>query len=153
MQLADGCAGSSRRRAARYIHIGLLREFCQGSSRCTRHSGCTHTLLVSPSMTISSTRPAGISTPNTSLYYQWMDVPPPRANAGKDCPRAWPYDGTLAAHRNGLGRRMASLCYTQAHPRINGTTLPNNRLTLRHSARTRTRLCLVVVLRWAPRPS
>ncbi len=47
--------------------------------------------------------------------YQWMDIPPPRANVGKDCSRARAYD--CAAHRNGLGRRMARYMVVCAVPR------------------------------------
>ncbi|PBK79444.1 hypothetical protein ARMGADRAFT_135150 [Armillaria gallica] len=97
--LRTGCAGSSRRRAGRYIHIGSLRRSCQDCSRRTRHPGYTCTFPVFPSMTTSFIPPAAISTPNTLSTLPMHGRP---TSAGKDRSCSRPYDGTV--RWNGLKR-------------------------------------------------
>ncbi|KAK0456988.1 hypothetical protein EV421DRAFT_104478 [Armillaria borealis] len=70
------------------------------------------------------------------------------------CTRAHPVSIRTKHTLHANGRWYGRLCYTQAHPTIDGTTSPSSRLTLHDSVRDRTHsLCLVVAMRSAPRPS
>ncbi|SJL05214.1 uncharacterized protein ARMOST_08580 [Armillaria ostoyae] len=139
--LAGRCAGSFRRRAAR---SRCIQEFCQNCSRRTLHSGCTRTHLVFPSTTISFTRPAAISAPNTSSIRPMVGRTISSSQSGRYRSRAGTGfdDGWLVRGR---------LCCAQARLRIDGTTSLNNRLILRHLARgLMQNLCLAAASRWAP---
>ncbi len=138
-----GCnlqTGSSRRRAGRCIHTGLLRESYHGSSRRTLRSDYTRIHPVSPSMTTSSTRPAAISAPNMSSHATngWTShLLAPMLE------KIVPVHGHMTAQRAGTGLERARLFYTHPRPRIDGTISLNSHPTLRHSARNPTQsLCL-----------
>ncbi len=119
--MQTGCAVSSRRRAGRCIHISSLQASYRGcsSSRRTLRSGCTR------SHTHSDIRAKHVvhTTNGWSSHFlapMWERIILMRGHMTAQCTGT--DDGQLGT-------------YTQARPRIDGTTSLSSTLTLRHSVR------------------